>query len=157
MAVAEKKLHNSMEVCLEYLLIVSRDGLTNSDVLPCKGAQCLSTVCSLRIRALQVLQASWDALYFLFSSTRLNGLYPFVNLAALKNVLMKSKAELDIMADSPYLPGVIRKYEEVESLLGILQERVAMVESCQVILLLRRCMKGRTLQAHCILSKFLES
>ena len=80
----------------------------------------------------QVLQNSCENLFFLFSSTRLFGLYPFANLSALKEVLSKSKTQLDTMAESPYLPGVLRKYEEVEGLLGILVERVGMVDTCQV-------------------------
>lgn len=83
-------------------------------------------------RPVQELRNSWGKLYFVFSSKRVHGLHPFANLKALGKVLADSKALLDAMAKSRYLPGVMRKYDEVEKLLAGLLDRVESVEICQV-------------------------
>ena len=85
-----------------------------------------------RVPALQGLRGNWEKLYFMFSTSRLFSVHPFANLRAISNALGEAKATLDQMAESPFLPGVMKKYEEVESLLGVLQGRVAAVETCQV-------------------------
>lgn len=81
----------------------------------------------------QDLRSAWDKLYFVFSTTRLFGVHPVANLRAIHNSFEKAKLTLKIMSNSPYLMGVMKTYEKVESLLAVLQDRVDAIQTCQVL------------------------
>lgn len=80
----------------------------------------------------QSLSDSWNELYFLFHTRRVFGIYPFTNLEGLLSILGEGKLALDGVAQSPFLLGVRRKYEYVENMLAILQDRVEGIQRCQV-------------------------
>jgi hypothetical protein len=67
----------------------------------------------LLLLQLDQMEGRCDALELSFTSFQEGGCYPFANLEQLAAVCVSEQAALDAMKASPYLPGVVGRYEQV--------------------------------------------
>jgi len=67
----------------------------------------------LLLLQLDQMEGRCDSLELAFVTYQEGGCYPFANVERLAAVCVGEQAALDVMKASPYLPGVVGRYEQV--------------------------------------------
>lgn len=97
----------------------------------------------LLLLQLDAMEARCDALELAFSSFQEGGCHPFANLGPLAQAAQREQAALDAMKGSPYLPGVVGRFEQLESLLDAIAQALDGGARCTAAWRLLRSLLGR--------------